>query len=106
MSTMLGCLAWSLVWVLARAAIALAAALIAFFGVNTVQQHFLPVATSFDSGFGRLSFALVIAAIAGVVTVMVAVRLGASQFTPGARVAQSGVALALAASLILIWLKR
>lgn len=106
MSAVLAYLAWSLVWVLARALMALAAALIAFLGVNAIQQHFLPPATSFDSGFGRLSFALAIAAIAGVVAAMVAVRLGASQFTPGARITQSCVALALATPLILIWLKQ
>ena len=106
MSAVLAYLAWSLVWVLARALMALAAALIAFLGVNAVQQQFLPASTSFDSGFGRLSFALAIGAIAGVAAVMLVVRLGASRFTPGARIAQSCVALALAAPLILIWLKR
>jgi hypothetical protein len=103
---MLSHFVWTLVWVLARGLFVLACAMIAFLAVNAIQQHLLPIPTSIDTGFARLGIALAITGVACFAAAALASLFGASQFTPAERILQSLVALALAATLMLIWIRR
>lgn len=96
---------WSVMYVLMRMLVVLAAIAISMMVAITVQNR-MHVATSFDDEFARLGSAFWIAGATAIAVTVCTSRWGASQFLLGARVVQSCIALALATALTLIWLKR